>query len=70
MYQIKSNTIKDPSQDLKFNLDMLFTMVTIDENKAKQLVPHKVGEKIVSMMLKKYLDSLGHVKKDTVKKLF
>ena len=45
---------------------MLFTIILIEENKTGQLIFCKVIEKIVSMLLEKFLDSLNCIKKDII----
>ena len=55
---------------LRFDPNMLFTMILIEESKTGQLVSRKVGKKIVSMPLEKFFDSLNCIEEDAVWWLF
>ncbi len=41
-------------------------MIFIEESKTGQLIPYKVGERIASILLEEFLDSIDCVKKNIV----
>lgn len=70
IYYIKTNTIKDPSLDSRFDLDTSFIIIFREESKAEQWVPCKIGEEIAFILLEKFFDSLDYIEENIVRWLF
>lgn len=58
--------IKDLILLSKYDLDMLFIIILIKENKSRKLGPQKVKKNIVFTPLDEFFNYLNYVEKDTV----
>ena len=63
---MKSTKTQDFTPLSEYDLDTLFTIVLIEENKSGKLGPPEVGEDIVSMPFDEFLDCLNCAEKDGV----